>query len=87
VRTAQVLAEEGLGAREVAKRLGLRSEYPARKALAHPENYSREELDAAIVRLAELDAAIKGASRLDSELELERALADVTRARQTSATA
>jgi DNA polymerase-3 subunit delta len=87
VRTAQVLAEEGLGAREVAKRLGLRSEYPARKALAHSENYSREELDAAIVRLAELDAAIKGASRLDSELELERALADVTRARQTSATA
>ena len=67
VRTAQVLAEEGLGAREVAKRLGLRSEYPARKALSHSENYSREELDSAIVRLAELDAAIKGASRLASE--------------------
>jgi DNA polymerase-3 subunit delta len=81
VRGAQALAEEGLGAREIAKRLGMK-EYPARKALAHSENYSREELDAAIVRLAELDAAIKGASRLSSELELERALADVTRPRQ-----
>jgi DNA polymerase III delta subunit len=81
VRAAQLLAEEGLGAREIAKRLGLRSEFPARKALAHSENYSREELDAAIVRLAELDAAIKGASRLSGELELERAIADVTRSR------
>jgi DNA polymerase III subunit delta len=85
VRAAQLLAEEGLGAREVAKRLGLRSEYPARKALTHSENYSREELDAAIVRLAELDAAIKGASRLAGELELERAIADVTRSRQAAA--
>jgi DNA polymerase III delta subunit len=81
VRAAQLLAEEGLGTREIAKRLGLRSEFPARKALSHSENYSREELDAAIVRLAELDAAIKGASRLSAELELERAIADVTRSR------
>jgi DNA polymerase-3 subunit delta len=82
VRAAQLLSEEGLGTREIAKRLGLRSEFPARKALAHSENYSREELDAAIVRLAGLDAAIKGASRLSAELELERAIADVTRSRQ-----
>jgi DNA polymerase III delta subunit len=84
VRAAQLLAEEGLGTREIAKRLGLRSEFPARKALSHSENYSREELDAAIVRLADLDAAIKGASRLSAELELERALADVTRSRQAT---
>lgn len=81
VRAAQLFAEQGLGTREIAKRLGLRSEFPARKALAHSENYSREELDAAIVRLAALDAAIKGASRLSAELELERAIADVTRSR------
>jgi DNA polymerase III subunit delta len=86
VRAAQLLGEEGLATREIAKRLGLRSEYPARKALAHSENYSREELDAAIVRLAELDAALKGASRLAAELELELAIADVTRARQTTST-
>ncbi len=85
VRAAQSLAEEGLATREIAKRLGVK-EYPARKAVAHSENYSREELDAAIVRLAELDAAIKGASRLSSELELERALAEVTRPRQSVAT-
>jgi DNA polymerase-3 subunit delta len=81
VRAAQSLAEEGLGTREIAKRLGVK-DYPARKAVAHSEHYSREELDAAIDRLAELDAAIKGNSRLSSELELERALADVTRPRQ-----
>lgn len=81
VRAAQLLGEEGLGTREIAKRLGLRSEFPARKALSHSQNYSRDELDAAIVRLAELDAAIKGASRLSAELELERALAEVTRSR------
>ena len=87
VRAARLLADEGLGTREVAKRLGLRSEYPARKALSHSENYSREELDAAIVRLAELDAAIKGASRLAAELELVRAIAEVTRSRQATAAA
>jgi DNA polymerase III subunit delta len=83
VRGAQALAEEGLGSREIAKRLGIK-EYPARKAVAHSENYTRAELDAAIVRLAELDAAIKGASRLSAELELERALADVTRPQRTA---
>ena len=78
VRAAQVLAEEGLGAREVATRLKMK-EFPARKALQHAERYSRAELDSALVRLAELDAAIKGASRLSGELELLRALIDVTR--------
>jgi DNA polymerase-3 subunit delta len=81
VRSAQLLAEEGLAVRDIAKRLGLRSEYPARKALAHSENYSREELDAAVVRLADLDAAIKGASRLSAELELELAIVEITRPR------
>jgi DNA polymerase-3 subunit delta len=78
VRAAQVLAEEGLGAREVATRLKMK-EFPARKALQHAERYSRAELDSALVRLAELDAAIKGGSRLSGELELLRALIDVTR--------
>ena len=72
------MAEEGLGARDVATRLKIK-EFPARKALEHADRYSRAELDAALVRLADLDAAIKGASRLSSELELLRALIDVTR--------
>jgi DNA polymerase-3 subunit delta len=78
VRAAQALAEEGLRSREIAGRLKMK-EYPARKALQHAERYSRGELDSALVRLAELDAAIKGASRLSAELELLRALIDVTR--------
>ena len=65
VRAAQALAEEGLGAREIAGRLKMK-EFPARKALQHAERYSRGELDSALVRLAELDAAIKGASRLSA---------------------
>ena len=78
VRAAQALAEQGLRTREVAAQLKMK-EYPARKALQHAERYSRDELDSALVRFAELDAAIKGASRLSGELELVRALIDVTR--------
>ena len=84
VRAAQALAEEGLGARDVARRLRMK-EFPARKALQHAEHYSRAELDSAVVRLAELDAAIKGASRLSAELELLRALIDVTRPAELAA--
>jgi DNA polymerase-3 subunit delta len=78
VRAAQAMAEEGLGARDVAARLKIK-EFPARKALQHADRYSRAELDSALVRLADLDAAIKGASRLSSEFELLRALIEVTR--------
>jgi DNA polymerase-3 subunit delta len=79
VRGAQAFAEEGLGTREIAKRLGIK-EFPARKSIAHAQNYSRDELDDAIVRLAALDAALKGASRLTAELELERTLVEITAA-------
>lgn len=79
VRSVQSLAAEGLGVREIASRLR-KHEFRVRKALAHAERYGRDELDAAVIRLAELDAALKGASRLSSELELERALVEVTRA-------
>jgi len=81
VRAAQALANEGVAAGEIAKRLRIK-EYPARKAVEHAKRYSREELHEVVVRLAELDAALKGASRLAGELELERALVDVTRTRE-----
>jgi DNA polymerase III subunit delta len=77
VRTAQAMADEGLGAAAVAKRLRFH-EFRAKKALAHSQNYSRDELDSAVVRLAELEAALKGASRLAPELELELALIEIT---------
>lgn len=78
VRQVQLLQEEGLGARDIAKRLR-KHEFRVRKALGHAENYSRDELDEAVVRLAQLDAALKGASRLAGELELERALIEIVR--------
>jgi DNA polymerase III delta subunit len=75
------MAEEGLSTAEVAKRLRIK-EYPARKALGHAKNFSPDELDTAIVRLAELDAGLKGASRLDADLQLERTLLEVTETRR-----
>jgi DNA polymerase-3 subunit delta len=83
VRAAQALSAEGLNTREIAKRVK-RHEFRVRKALGHAQNYSRDELDDAIVRLAELDAALKGATRLAGELELERALIAITRAAEPS---
>ena len=48
-----------------------------REAFAQARNYDDEELRAATVRLAELDHALKGGSRLAGELELERALVEI----------
>jgi DNA polymerase-3 subunit delta len=83
VRAARSLSEEGLPTKEIAKRLR-RHEFRVRKGLAHAQNYSVEELDAATVRLAELDAALKGASRLTGELELSRALVELTSTREAA---
>jgi DNA polymerase-3 subunit delta len=79
VRQAQALSEEGLGVKDIAKRLR-KHEFRVRKALGHAENYTRDELDEAVIRLAELDAALKGSSRLAGELELERAILELVRA-------
>jgi len=77
VRACQALAAEGLGAREAAGKLKLHP-FAAEKAFGHAANYSPDELAHAVVRLAELDLALKGGSRLAGELEFERALVDVT---------
>ena len=50
-----------------------------RKAYAQAEHWDLDELRSATVRLADLDVAIKGGSRLPDELELTRALVEVTR--------
>jgi DNA polymerase III subunit delta len=78
VRSVQLLAEEDLPTREIAKRLKLH-EFRIRKALGHAKNYTPDELDAAVVRMAALDAAIKGATRLSGELVLTRTLVELTR--------
>ena len=86
VRACQALAAEGVRPRDAAGRLKMHP-FAAEKAFAHAASYSVEELRAATVRLAALDAALKGRSRLSGELELERALVDVTRADPEPATA
>jgi DNA polymerase-3 subunit delta len=78
VRAAQALAAEGVRPREAAGRLKAHP-FAVEKAFAQAQNFSVDELRDAIARLADLDAAVKGGSRLPPELELTRALVDVTR--------
>ena len=77
VRTVQALADEGRTPREAAAQLK-RHPFYVEKLFSQARNYSADELRSAVVRLAELDHAIKGGSRLAVELELERALIAIT---------
>ncbi len=86
VRACRRMAEEGVRPSEAAKRLR-RKEYPVRKAYAQAEALRDDELRNAIVRLAELDASVKGASRLPDKLLVERALIEITRQHEHSARA
>jgi DNA polymerase-3 subunit delta len=80
VRRCQRLADEGIRPKDAAGRLKMHP-FAAEKAFAQAANFSAEELGYAIIRLSELDAASKGGSRLPVDLELERALVDITRPR------
>ena len=84
VRDCQLFADEGLSAREAAARLK-RHPFYVEKLYAQARNYGVDELGAAIVRLAELDHAVKGGSRLAVDLELERALIEITQRREAVA--
>jgi DNA polymerase III subunit delta len=84
VRAVQAMAEAGLGPREAASRLK-RHPFYVEKLFAQARNFSVDELRDAIVRLAELDHAVKGGSRLAVDLELERALVAITRPRDAAA--
>lgn len=78
VRRIQRLADAGVPARDAAGKLKMHP-FAAEKAYSQASNFSADELGLALVRLAELDAAAKGGSRMPAELELDRALVDVTR--------
>jgi DNA polymerase-3 subunit delta len=84
VRACQALAAEGVRPRDAAARLKIHP-FAAEKAFAHAANYGVDELRSAIVRIAELDLATKGGSRLSGELELVRALVEITRPRAAAA--
>lgn len=72
----RALMAEGLSTQETASRLK-RHPFYVQKLVRQAENFSEEELRDAAVRLAELDHALKGGSRLSGDLELERALVEL----------
>lgn len=77
IRKVQVLEAQGVPSKEAASRLKMHPFY-VQKLYAQARNYSADELNGVTVRLAELDHALKGGSRLANDLELERALVEVT---------
>ncbi len=79
VRTCQKFAEQGHRARDVAGQLKMHP-FVAEKAFQQAANFSADELADVVVKLAALDAAAKGGSRLPADLELERTLVEITRA-------
>jgi DNA polymerase III delta subunit len=76
VRQCQKLAAEGVRPREAAGALKMHPFYAA-KVFAQAANFSEDELRDAVVRLAALDLALKGKSKLAPDLELQRALVDL----------
>ncbi len=78
VRQCQRLAAEGVRPRDAAGKLRMHPFY-AEKVFAQAGNFSQDELRDAVVRLAELDLALKGKSRVQPDLELQRALVDLSR--------
>jgi DNA polymerase III subunit delta len=86
IQECQALEANGVSAKDAAVRMK-RNPYYVGKLYAQARNFSPEELRDVTVRLADLDHALKGGSRLSPELELERALVEVTRRREAHARA
>jgi DNA polymerase III subunit delta len=78
VRECQALDAEGVPPGAAADRLK-RNRFYVQKLYEQARNFSEEELGDAVIRLARLDLALKGGSKLPGELEFTRALVDITR--------
>ena len=78
MRQCQKLAAEGVRPRDAAGKLKMHPFY-AEKVFGQAKNFSEDELRDALVRLSQLDLALKGKSRLTPDLELQRALVDLGR--------
>ena len=78
VRECQELDGQSVPPAAAAERLK-RNRFYVQKLYEQSRNYSAEELGSAIVRLADLDLALKGGSKLPGELEFARALIEITR--------
>jgi DNA polymerase III delta subunit len=77
MRQLKRLAGQGVPAAEAATTLKMHPYY-GKKVYRQAEAFSDEELASATVRFAELDLALKGGSRLAPDVELLRALIDVS---------
>jgi DNA polymerase III delta subunit len=77
LKTAKRLAAEGVRPADALARLGTRSRFYADKLFAQAETFSDDELHDATIRLAALDLALKGDSRVAPDLELQRALIEL----------
>lgn len=75
------LARDGVRLKDAAGRLKLHP-FRAEKLARQAEEFSPEELDDAVVRLAQLDHALKGGSRLNPDLALQLAVSDLARERR-----
>lgn len=72
------LLDDGVQPKDAAARLGMKP-FPAQKLARQADRFSVEELRDASIRLARLDHALKGGSRLAPELELQLAVTDLAR--------
>lgn len=78
VRECQAYAFEGVRPSEAASQMR-RAPYYVQKLFAQAENFTPDELRGVVVRMADLDLALKGGSKLPGDLELERMLIEITR--------
>jgi DNA polymerase-3 subunit delta len=84
VAECQALAAAGVPPRDAAEQLK-RNRFYVEKLYEQATNFTPDELRDAIVRLAELDLALKGGSKLPGELEFTRTLVEMTRPREAVA--
>jgi DNA polymerase-3 subunit delta len=77
VARAKALDAQGVTSKDAATSLRAHPYYVG-KLYAQARNFDPDELRRVTVRLADLDHALKGGSRIAPELELERALIEIT---------
>lgn len=83
VSACQSFAREGVTPREAADRLK-KNRFYVEKLFEQASHFTADELRDALVRLAELDLALKGGSVLPGELEFTRTLVEMTRPREAA---
>jgi len=73
---AQHVCERGGGPKDIARELGLRSEFVARKLSRQSARWTPEQLSGAIIRIASVERETRGEGVLRDRFALERALAE-----------